>query len=271
MKQPELGQKILELRKAKGLTQEELVDRCNINVRTIQRIEAGEVTPRMFTIKTILESLGYDLNTIQFQETPEEQPRIISLKPDDRLLKSAFILGIAYFVLAFVESFVDMAVWGMYPLLSFHDSIPFPVYLFLKVLVFFTFTGFMIGFYRITLQHPNTLIKVSAIILAGLSLVTAAVDSYSFYVERAHIFFLPMESVAFGMVYMLFGMGLLKYRKTFGELAFFGGLLCMTSGFCFLTVILAVPGLILLVLVEILMLVLLYRAFERSPNKLVLV
>jgi transcriptional regulator with XRE-family HTH domain len=42
MKQPDLGKKILELRKQKGLTQEELVELCNINVRTIQRIENNE-------------------------------------------------------------------------------------------------------------------------------------------------------------------------------------------------------------------------------------
>ena len=53
MKQPELGLKILELRKNKGLTQEELVEKCNISVRTLQRIESGDVNPRNFTIKTI--------------------------------------------------------------------------------------------------------------------------------------------------------------------------------------------------------------------------
>ena len=58
MKQPDLGKKILELRKQKGLTQEELVELCNINVRTIQRIEAVDVTPRTYTVKTILEALG---------------------------------------------------------------------------------------------------------------------------------------------------------------------------------------------------------------------
>lgn len=62
MKQPELGKKISELRKQKGLTQEDLVERCNINVRTIQRIEAGEVSPRSYTLKTILEVLDYDFN-----------------------------------------------------------------------------------------------------------------------------------------------------------------------------------------------------------------
>ncbi|MBN2611129.1 MAG: helix-turn-helix domain-containing protein [Bacteroidales bacterium] len=60
MKQPELGRKILELRKAKGLTQDELVEKCNISVRTLQRIEAGEVTPRSYTVRIIFEALDYN-------------------------------------------------------------------------------------------------------------------------------------------------------------------------------------------------------------------
>ena len=68
MKQPELGKRIVELRKEKGLTQEELVDRCNISVRTLQRIETGEVTPRVYTIKTILAALDYDLSKISDNE-----------------------------------------------------------------------------------------------------------------------------------------------------------------------------------------------------------
>lgn len=65
MKQPDLGKKIIELRKAKGLTQEELVSICNLNVRTLQRIEAGEVTPRIYTIKTIFAALDFDLHVVQ--------------------------------------------------------------------------------------------------------------------------------------------------------------------------------------------------------------
>jgi transcriptional regulator with XRE-family HTH domain len=63
MNQPQLGKKIAELRKAKGLTQEELVIVCKLNVRTLQRIESGEVTPRSYTIKiifTALESSFYE-------------------------------------------------------------------------------------------------------------------------------------------------------------------------------------------------------------------
>lgn len=60
MEQPNLGRKIVELRKAKGLTQDELVQKCKLNVRTLQRIETGEVTPRVYTIRAIFMALDYD-------------------------------------------------------------------------------------------------------------------------------------------------------------------------------------------------------------------
>ncbi|MBN1253131.1 MAG: helix-turn-helix domain-containing protein [Bacteroidales bacterium] len=57
IQQPELGKKIADLRKERGLTQEELVEKCNLSVRTLQRIESGEVTPRTYTVKLIFEAL----------------------------------------------------------------------------------------------------------------------------------------------------------------------------------------------------------------------
>lgn len=61
MQQPSLGKKIAKLRKAKGLTQEELVEKCNLSVRTLQRIESGEVIPRSYTVKLIFSALGHDV------------------------------------------------------------------------------------------------------------------------------------------------------------------------------------------------------------------
>ena len=58
MKNKDIGIKISELRKAKGMTQEELAELCNISVRTLQRIEAGKVKPRSYTINSILVALG---------------------------------------------------------------------------------------------------------------------------------------------------------------------------------------------------------------------
>jgi transcriptional regulator with XRE-family HTH domain len=77
MKQQELGIKLAELRKAKGLTQEDLVAKCNINVRTLQRIEAGEVIPRSYTLQVILTVLEVDYTdfTTQFKLNNEAQNR----------------------------------------------------------------------------------------------------------------------------------------------------------------------------------------------------
>lgn len=61
MKQPELGKYIAGLRETKGLTQEEVVSKCNISVRTLQRIESGKVVPRSYTLRLIATALDCDL------------------------------------------------------------------------------------------------------------------------------------------------------------------------------------------------------------------
>ena len=90
LKQPQLGRTILNLRQLKKLTQEELVEQCNINVRTLQRIEAGEVTPREYTIRAILTALDYDLDEVQ---------KAIEQKSGNQRLQMAWIAGLIYFIL----------------------------------------------------------------------------------------------------------------------------------------------------------------------------
>lgn len=60
MNQPELGKKIAEQRKSKRFTQEELAEKSKLNIRTLQRIESGEVKPRAYTLKMILSVLDYE-------------------------------------------------------------------------------------------------------------------------------------------------------------------------------------------------------------------
>lgn len=51
------GQLIKDLRLKMGITQEELAAKTYMSVRTIQRIENGDVVPRGFTLKTIAKVL----------------------------------------------------------------------------------------------------------------------------------------------------------------------------------------------------------------------
>jgi len=60
MKQPELGNKVAELRKQKGLTQEELALRCGLNISTVQKVEDGSITPNSATIKLLAEELEFE-------------------------------------------------------------------------------------------------------------------------------------------------------------------------------------------------------------------
>jgi uncharacterized Tic20 family protein len=60
MNQPQLGLKVAELRQQKGLTQEQLAERCEVSARTIQRIESGEVDPRAYTLQCLGTALDFD-------------------------------------------------------------------------------------------------------------------------------------------------------------------------------------------------------------------
>ena len=56
----EFRTKLIKARSAKGFTQEELAEKCNVTARTIQRIESGQVQPRAHTIKAISNALDFD-------------------------------------------------------------------------------------------------------------------------------------------------------------------------------------------------------------------
>lgn len=56
-----IGEQIKTARKQKKLSQVEFADKCNLNIRTIQRIENNEVTPRLYTLRIIGDVLDFKL------------------------------------------------------------------------------------------------------------------------------------------------------------------------------------------------------------------
>lgn len=263
MKQPQLGQKILELRKAKGMTQEELVERCNINVRTIQRIEAGEVTPRNYTIRTILSALGYDYSEVSTEAYEDSRPDISLVRP---YLKAAFFAGLLYFTVSFVEGLMDYRLWEAG---SFADVRYGGWYLAVKITVAASYSIFMFGFYKLTNSYPNTLLRGSALMLLAATVLTLAADIYCYYsADEFLILGIQLsKSMIFGALYIVFGFSILQYRRSHGGLALVTGLMGGVTGFAFLTVILALPGLVLLTLFDILLLTFLFQLFPVTGEK----
>lgn len=62
------GHLIKTLRLKKSITQEELAEKTDISVRTIQRIENGEVDPRAFTLQSIAAALEVDFEILNIYD-----------------------------------------------------------------------------------------------------------------------------------------------------------------------------------------------------------
>ena len=68
----EIGNKIKDLRNKKGLTQEELADRCELSKGFISQLENDLTSPSIATLMDILQCLGTDLKDF-FTDRTEEQ------------------------------------------------------------------------------------------------------------------------------------------------------------------------------------------------------
>lgn len=73
MKQQTLRDNLRYQRKLKGFTQEELSERTTVGVRTIQRIEKGEVQPHLQTVKLLAAGLNIEVDTLIVLEDPNEE------------------------------------------------------------------------------------------------------------------------------------------------------------------------------------------------------
>ena len=60
MRKHNFGNRLIQARQAKGWTQMDLAEQSHISLRTIQRIESGQVNPRTYTIKQLSEIIGLD-------------------------------------------------------------------------------------------------------------------------------------------------------------------------------------------------------------------
>ncbi|WP_106792842.1 helix-turn-helix domain-containing protein [Aquimarina sp. Aq78] len=268
MKQPELGQKISELRKSKGFTQEELVEQCNISVRTIQRIEAGEVTPRSYTIKTILSALDYDLERIQTEESrvAKEFKKLFLLDIDDskevgfliKQLSIAWISGIVYFILGFAEITVDYYRYTEDLMVTNNIA-----YIILKIGMLASVILFTRGFILTGKIFKNYLLRITAFIFIFIGVLFYIYDILSLYiVDFDYQFVLGAEAVTYGVVGILFGISVLRLKNGLGTLATVTGIFeIITYGFM-ATIILSLIGLVLLTPTIILEIILLYKVSQ---------
>jgi transcriptional regulator with XRE-family HTH domain len=195
MKQPELGIKISEIRSQRSITQKELSEACKIDIRTIQRIESGDVSPRISTLKLIANALSSDLNT--FNGDHQENASLLS----PQILLSFFVTGIIYLI-----SWVLFA--PIFPKNDFLLSVN------LLVGCIQTITGvfFYFGFYNLGKLQNNGILSLSSIITMvciPLFLITLLVSSSFGFAEKIN----QVIIILMGINSVIFGIGLLRVKN----------------------------------------------------------
>ena len=272
MTQPELGRKIAELRKGKNLTQEELVERCHVSVRTIQRIEAGEVTPRISTVKIILAALDEDIDTIigQKQNTMTKSNWIMDLlvmrndrqhrtEENKNILLAAAIGGIVFLILDLIKSGLDVA-WLSD---SFGDKETI-IYVVVIASRFIAYVLFIKGFILLGHLFDNGLLRISAYMLLVAVLGLSCLDVYSLQYTTWEEITVPYgtSAVIFGALGIVFGVSLIKLQDGMGELSRIAGILEIVIGCLLVTVILFLVAFVIMIPAIILEIILLYRGYE---------
>ena len=266
MKQPQLGQKILELRQLKGLTQEELVEQCNISVRTIQRIEAGDTMPRVYTIKTILAVLDRDLDDLQQDtifETKVKEAMLLEIdesKDVSFIMKNlqvgwiAGILSMIAFIFQFIEDSYFIAEGDYY----FGGLF----YIILGIISIVLFALHMRAFVLIGELFKSYLLKVTAILfIAGntLLILYAIIDLYFAYLPQGA--YAIIFCVFYGLMYGFFGYALLKLRRL-GRLPKAAGIKQILIGGMFLTILFSIVAAPASILVQGLNVAIILKAYE---------
>ena len=277
MKQPELGRKILELRQQKGLTQEELVAQCNISVRTIQRIEAGEVSPRSYTVRTILDALDYDLSQLQSETSPTEQrfKELLLLDVNTKKeasfliqqLNIAWIAAIVYFFISIPDMLADVSL--------FIDDEPLygnTLYILIKILVILSFVFYFRGLILTGKLFQNYLLKITSFLMLFTGVLFYAYDIFAIAIPSLDIGVgMIAENVSFGLIGILFGVRLLRLKQPMHLLGMVSGILEITASVFFLLTLVFQPfgiiGLLLWSAAIIVEIILMYKVVELIKRK----
>jgi transcriptional regulator with XRE-family HTH domain len=255
MKQPELGKKISELRKAKGMTQEELVEKCNLNVRTVQRIEAGEVTPRSYTVKALFEALEYHL-----ENQMNDEPRI-KVKPSP-ILYAAIGAAVLYFFLSMFEIGLETE------FIAGEASISRDSFAWFKTGSYLFYVIFLLGWVKLTDYFPNGILKIALLIMIGANVIWYTVDLIALFTDAFVLGDYYMVKVSsFGFIYAFMGLGYLGYKKQFSSIATIMGALLIVAGALMFTGIGAFLALIPWTLVEIVQIALMIYLIQKIGGR----
>ena len=262
MQQPQLGRRLTALRKEGNFTQEELVEKSHVSVRTIQRIESGEVLPRMSTLKILLEALGenYESFSTKPAQVMETQKSILPNANRNTLLVAA-LAGAVYLVAQIILGAMDI-VW-----IASNGGWKFSmnaIYIGITVVMVISYALFARGFIALSTVFENTLLKVVAYMLIIATGGMGILDVTSLSVENVESLWLPyaVAAILFGALSIVFGVALIRLQDSMGELSRIAGILEIVVGCMLVTVVLFFVTYVILIPAVVVEILVLYRGYE---------
>lgn len=265
MLQPELGKRLTALRKERNLTQEELVEKSHVSVRTIQRIEAGEVMPRLSTIRILFEALGerYEPTSKEPTKTidPMETQKRSLHNADRNIVLIGAIAGAVYLMTQIILTVMDIA-W----LTSDHDWEFWlnAVYAGFTIVMIISYTLFARGFITLSAIFENPLLKIVTYLLIIATAGLGVLDITSLQVDDVESLWAPYIAAAmiFGALGIAFGVGLIRLQDGMGEISRLAGVLEIMMGCLLVTVVLFFLSYVILIPAVVVEILLLYRGYE---------
>lgn len=262
MEQPELGRQLTSLRKEKKLTQEELATKSHVSVRTIQRIEAGEVLPRMITVKILLEALGESYESFSTKQSQVMETQKSSLPTSNRnTLLIAILAGAVYLISEIILGTMDIA-W-------FKDGRDWgfqmnATYISLTVVMVISYALFARGFVSLSVLFENELLKWASYLLVMATVGLGILDVSTLWVKDIGNIWMPYAAfaVVFGVLSILFGVSLLRLQDGMGELSRIAGILNIAIGCVLLPVVLFFIYPVIMIPATLVEILLLYRGYE---------
>jgi uncharacterized Tic20 family protein len=146
MKSKSLSENLIYQRKLKGYTQEDLSDKTTVGVRTIQRIEKGDVQPHLQTVKLLAVGLEVEVDDLLVLDNPNEE---VIQRKWMLLLHGTPFFGL---VIPFANVLIPLFIWiskaednKIYDahgraVVNFHGTIN--LLLIISLLLFFVLSGF---------------------------------------------------------------------------------------------------------------------------------
>ena len=262
MQQPELGKRLTALRKKRNLTQEELVEKSHVSVRTIQRIETGEVLPRMSTVKILLEALGesYESFSTKPPQVMEPQKSVLPNANRNTVLVAA-LAGVVYLVSQIILGVMDIA-W----ITSDHgwEFKINAIYMGLTVVMVISYALFARGFIALSNVFENTLLKVVAYMLITATASLGILDATSLTVKDVESLWLPyaVAALMLGALSIVFGVSLIRLQDGMGELSRIAGILEIVTGCLLVTVVLFFIAYVIMIPAVVVEILVLYRGYE---------